>query len=326
MQPASSIGLTRSFRIRDFLDFGQQYGMDYRFHDLPPEADNDEAAVGEMVVARGRIHEVALPSGFRFTGSELDVFQTYSSLSRGHAPLLIVIVLEGRVGLSVGAVSRELCAGDALSLQLRPEFALEATQRAGQRLKTLTLAFDPACLLQAGPDSSTLTSIFKGIRKPVLTWSVPSALLMQLDHCLDVQGVELQRNLILEGLALQVVGQGLPEADSVGQANHSANAREYQRLEAVRQTLEFAPTRDYTLESLAQQAAMSASSLRSKFRSTFGVSVFDYLRRCRLELGRRYLEQGFSVQQAAHRAGYRHATNFATAFRREYGVSPKALR
>lgn len=68
---------------------------------------------------------------------------------------------------------------------------------------------------------------------------------------------------------------------------------------------------------------MSPSGLRSKFRATYGLSVFGYLRKCRLNLAWHYLEQGYSVQQAAHRSGYRHATNFATAFRRQFGVSPK---
>ncbi|MEP1582208.1 MAG: helix-turn-helix domain-containing protein [Marinobacter sp.] len=49
------------------------------------------------------------------------------------------------------------------------------------------------------------------------------------------------------------------------------------------------------------------------------------MRKCRLNLAWHYLEQGYSVQQAAHRSGYRHATNFATAFRRQFGVSPKTV-
>lgn len=67
---------------------------------------------------------------------------------------------------------------------------------------------------------------------------------------------------------------------------------------------------------------MSPSSLRSKFRQRYGCTLFDYLRDCRLALARRYLLEGHSVQQAAWMCGYQHATNFATAFRRHYGISP----
>ena len=71
---------------------------------------------------------------------------------------------------------------------------------------------------------------------------------------------------------------------------------------------------------------MSPSSLRSKFRQRYGCTLFDYLRNCRLALARRYLLEGHSVQQAAWMCGYQHATNFATAFRRHYGISPGDVR
>lgn len=325
MTQVPSASFLRSFRVRDFLDFGNLYGMDYRFHDLPPGSLESDKAYGDTVVARGHIREVALSSGFRFTGSELEVLHAYSSASYGQAPLLIVIVLEGRVSLSVGAVRRELQPGQAVSLQLLPEFALEARQPAKQRLRTLTLAFDPASLLQGGPENAALKSLLRGVHKPVLPWRVPASLLTQLDRCLDLDLPDLQKHLVLEGLALQLVGLGLPESHDIGRTEPAGVSRERQRLEAVRQMLEFAPAEQYTLAGLAKHAAMSASSLRSKFRATYGISVFDYLRRSRLELGKRYIEQGYSIQQAAHRTGYRHATNFATAFRREFGVSPREL-
>ena len=68
---------------------------------------------------------------------------------------------------------------------------------------------------------------------------------------------------------------------------------------------------------------MSPSSLRQKFQHAYGVSVMAYLRRRRMELARQYLEQGWRVQDAAHYVGYRHASNFATAYRHHFGVSPR---
>ncbi|WP_411161707.1 helix-turn-helix domain-containing protein [Chromohalobacter sp. HP20-39] len=37
------------------------------------------------------------------------------------------------------------------------------------------------------------------------------------------------------------------------------------------------------------------------------------------------LREGYSVQYVATRVGYRHASNFATAFKQRYGLSPRAL-
>ena len=101
-----------SFGRQEFLAFGREYGIDYRF----PDIGGHEAPAGDATIARGRIDETLLPSGFRFTHSDLTIFHSYESISLGHAPLLMVIVLEGRVRLSIGAVQRELGSGMAASL------------------------------------------------------------------------------------------------------------------------------------------------------------------------------------------------------------------
>lgn len=309
------------FSMQDFLAFGREYGINYRF----PGINHPEAPAGDLTIARGRIDETPLPSGFRFTYSDLTVLHSYESVSLGHAPLLMVIVLEGQVRLSVGAVQRELHSGMAASLQLRPEYALEAYQAAGQRLKTVVLAFDPGGQIPAQPEQGSLRTLLRGVHDPVVLWEVPPFLMAMLDQSPSVTLPALQRTLVLEGLAMQLTGFGLPEQVQPTGRKNRTSSQQHQRLETVRQLLEFAPTEDYSLAELARRAAMSPSSLRNKFRATYGLSVFGYLRKCRLNLAWHYLEQGYSVQQAAHRSGYRHATNFATAFRRQFGVSPKSV-
>lgn len=322
MQPASSVQPSRSFGVRDFLAFGHHYGIDYRFPSIatPVGADPD------VTVARGNITETALPSGFRFTRSELDIVESYESASLGHAPLLIVVVLEGAVRISVGAVTRELQGGMAISLQLCPEYALQAFQPAGQHLKTLTLAIDPVAMGVKGTASPALNALLRNSQHPLHLWRTPGSLIQSLEQS-EASPLPAQQNqLLLEGLAFQLAAYGLDgEAGAGNTPRQGPMSHEQKRLESVRQQLAFAPTGDYTLEQLAQRAAMSSSGLRAKFRATYGVSVFDYLRQCRLELGRRYLEQDYSVQQAAHGCGYRYASNFATAFRRHFSVSPREL-
>ena len=78
----------------------------------------------------------------------------------------------------------------------------------------------------------------------------------------------------------------------------------------------------YTLEALARLACMSQSTLRTKFRAAYQCSVFEWLHERRMVLARERLAQGLSVQEAARLVGYRHATNFATAFRKRFGVAP----
>jgi AraC-like DNA-binding protein len=67
--------------------------------------------------------------------------------------------------------------------------------------------------------------------------------------------------------------------------------------------------------------------LQRQFRSVYGTTVFEFLRECRLQRARQALERdGITVGQAALLAGYTSAANFATAYRRRFGLAPKLAR
>jgi AraC-like DNA-binding protein len=85
--------------------------------------------------------------------------------------------------------------------------------------------------------------------------------------------------------------------------------------------------RPWTITELAEQAGLTRTSFHAKFFRAFGVGPMDYLRARRLEAAREaLLYQGISVTDAAFQAGYTNPANFATAFRRRFGVAPSSLR
>jgi AraC-like DNA-binding protein len=82
-----------------------------------------------------------------------------------------------------------------------------------------------------------------------------------------------------------------------------------------------------SLEEIARQGGVSVSTLRRLFMAAHGMTVFDYVRRRGLERARFALErQGASVSEAAYIAGYASPANFATAFKRAFGVTPTEIR
>lgn len=57
------------------------------------------------------------------------------------------------------------------------------------------------------------------------------------------------------------------------------------------------------------------------------MTVTDYIRKSALARARQLLKRdGVSVAQAAHASGYSSAANFATAFKREFGMTPREAR
>lgn len=306
-----------TFNQADFERFGQLYDIEFRFPTI-----QDDTSTDDRIVARGEITEHSLASGFRFTFSSLEVLEGYESVSCGHAPLLVLVVLDGIVELTLGSVEHALTPGTAVSLQLHPDYPLQAHQPGQKHLEIVALAFDPrgATLGHVSPSLHGLTTL---PRVPLRRWNVPPALKELLQTYAGNTMTGVQKKLVLEGLALQLAGLGLGGEEHESPDVPVVPVQQRQRLELVRQHLEFTPDHHHTLKELAQMAAMSPSGLRAKFRAMYGVPVFDYLRKCRLRLAKHYLEQGFSVEQSANKVGYTHATNFSTAFRREFGFSPR---
>lgn len=82
-----------------------------------------------------------------------------------------------------------------------------------------------------------------------------------------------------------------------------------------------------TLAALARQVGLSETTLKRGFRQVFGTTVFGYLRERRMERAHALLQNGeATVLEAAARVGYSNPSNFAAAFRRQFGVNPKAFQ
>lgn len=80
----------------------------------------------------------------------------------------------------------------------------------------------------------------------------------------------------------------------------------------------------YTLEELAEQFVISPTVMKKCFKGVYGNSIYAYLKKCRLEIAAQLLSAGDrSIGEIAVSVGYDNPAKFATAFKREYGVSPR---
>jgi len=276
-------------------------------------------------VLHGDVEEMILPSGISLTHSDVRVLQPYETTSRHSSPLYVLVVLEGCVTLTLSGEVYAVRPGMAFSARLSEQQAMSARHDADIALKTLSFGVYPDDARRESLLASLLEQ-WEKLNAPTFVWQVPDFVLAGIQHARQRERSSLSRQLLLEGVMYQLLGHGLHLREQQGTALPGTTGGEHARLEQIRHLLAQSPEQDYTLAQLAARAAMSPSSLRSKFRQAYGCTVFDYLRDCRLGLARRYLLEGHSVQQAAWMSGYQHATNFATAFRRRYGVCPGAVR
>ena len=130
-----------------------------------------------------------------------------------------------------------------------------------------------------------------------------------------------------EAAAIQFVADALTSIRSRSNSEgiQSLAPREFRRIQHVRDRLEASsPDDNITLEALAREAGMSVSTLCRHFKTAFNTTAIAYLADRRMEAARNALQQqGLTITQAAHLAGYSSPANFSTAFRRRYGFSPR---
>jgi AraC-like DNA-binding protein len=87
------------------------------------------------------------------------------------------------------------------------------------------------------------------------------------------------------------------------------------------------PARDWTVESLARELAMSRSAFAARFSELVGEPAMQYVTTWRMHLALAALQDGdATVAQLADRLGYRSEAAFARAFKRVVGLPPGAVR
>lgn len=99
-----------------------------------------------------------------------------------------------------------------------------------------------------------------------------------------------------------------------------------ERMHQARELLDSGAADRWSLADIALELGLHENTLQRRFRQAQGCSVFDYLRQRRLWRARELLRQGASVTQAALDTGYDNPANFATAFKRQFGLSPSQVQ
>lgn len=267
-----------------------------------------------------------------------NVQDLFGLTSRAELPagIKIAMVVEGAARVSYGHQEAKLgpastSAGLVVVMPSPDEFIRHG--RPGGRERTLTLSLTPQWLARHGLGqclSQQQTS------KPQLCHWTPSDNLLQIAWQLFASSSSERsdpiHHLELSGFALSLAAEALTEANTgirFATASTATIGMETpdRRLSRLMGLIDSGWARNATQADLAQHLGMSLSNLQRRFRAHYGETLGYYLRRYYLGIARDALIRNrISVEAAADLAGYTSAPNFATAFRREFGISPRDCR
>lgn len=246
------------------------------------------------------------------------------------------LILEGDIDFELGGRHFALSANrkgkpgpcGQFLLREQPELFVRRSRR-GMHVRKVNITVTLGYLKTIVPDVKSLLHALAGTHMAHAYWEPSAHAIALAEQILHPPGLpgrldRLHLENRVTGLLLESFS-GLAEFGPEDTA--TIHPRDRRRVEAACDYLDARPGDHVTLEEVAREVGASVSTLQRLFHTVHGTSVYDYVRERKLLKARFALEVGdASVSAAAHIAGYTSPANFATAFKRRFGLSPSELR
>lgn len=319
-------------RKRDMTRDIALVGGGYRF--AGPSLAADEA------VLQGEFHMVELRPGLilqRTRVCDLHDMQTSVQLNPG---LKVSLLVEGASEISLGPLDFQLGPRRDNHGRVRNQGVLVAFAepdcfrrqwRRGRREAKVSLTMQPEWLDYGVVDDAEFDGVqaFRSRHLASLPWE-PSPRALSLAHQIVHAPLLSPRlmHLYLECRAVELASEALMLIARLPlPPRPTLSTRDHRRMRELTELIAGGGADGWSLAEFARNAGMSVTTLQRAFRAFSGESLCAYVRGRRLDAARSALERdGISVAQAADVAGYTSAANFATAFRRRFGTTPRTLR
>ena len=82
-----------------------------------------------------------------------------------------------------------------------------------------------------------------------------------------------------------------------------------------------------SIDEIARDILFPVSRLKTGFKSLFGMTVGSYIKAVRMQKAQQLLAKGsLTIDRIAWELGYNHASNFTTAFKNQFGITPKSFQ
>lgn len=320
-------GGNKRIRVRDFM----------RTEGVVIDSQDDRLSLDDTLIEGEFLHRELRRGLCLHVGDVIEerAFTVTSHLKEG---LSCIFFLDGEVGLKIGdrrfafiGDQSGAIKGTAIMSANSESFRRESRRR--QHVRHLVVSVTPEWLnlegLEEVPEDCSLARLVKDhlahhhwtlpprVVELVRQFFMPSALTPAL------------RNLYLEGHAVEIVVEtitAMMQSDRRAPGSCILARQDTIRLLRAKDMIAARLTQPLSVEAIAREAGISASGLQRLFRVSEGKSIFEYVRRLRLERAFVALRAGgVSIQDASIIAGYSSPANFATAFRREFGTTPREV-
>lgn len=284
-------------------------------------------------VLHGDHRMLCLRCGLGVHTSDTTALEDLTTITDQPPGMSLMIFLSGRVKARIGGVDLDIGRHEGepvravmVSRARADRFEREVIK--GERVRHVVVTVTPEWIDDCTFDNEAARQVvadFQSVHVARFEWIASPVLVAIAEQMLHPP--EANENLYLESRALDLLADGFSTlaANRLKCSNQRLAPADMRRLQVIEETI--AANSTLPVEQIAKRSGVSLSTMQRLFRAGHGITVKEYVRARNLLLARRMLErEGASVTQAAFAAGYGNPTNFSTAFKREFGLSPRAVR
>lgn len=296
-----------------------------------------ESAAHSECLLKGKLSFDKLPSGISIHCADIIETQEATSSAEIPAGLSINVLIEGHVDFALGSQRYQIATNEKPMLFVLSTPSPQVFTRflhKGEQTKKLNISLTKSWLVQrcqSREDHETIDKILC-VSTPVSQLNCPIEL-AELAH--KTIASHNQKNLVnqlqLEQHAIEIFNQCFPllmnEALVATQPNNqnllSTPLGSPERYESKIIAL---IDKQLSLNDIATKAGASVSTLQRYFKKHHHMTLAEFIRLKKLERARhQIIIERLSIGEAAYIAGYNHSSNFITAFKKQYGVTPAEL-
>ena len=289
--------------------------------------------------AEGFREIIDLEEGFQVVIGDITCHSEAYLSMKSDASLKFHYRLEGLSGLELSDQLENRIVNYTMGILLHPE-GLEKQEHylAGEHERSVTLICESGFLRQLF--ASVSEKLPQALREYVENGAVTAyrnTLPMKTDMVTagnmilstDLRGA--MRRYYIEARALELLVLSLQsciEAEAnIDNPERGLSQREVDRMHKTRSLLEEQFVNPPTIGELARHIGLNEAKLMHDFKQLFGQTIFDFTQNLRMDEAKRLLETTErSITEVAFDVGYEYSSNFTTAFKRRFGITPSVAR
>ncbi len=304
-------------------------------------------SIGGIYSASNRSIDTLLDGNFKFHHyngglsthvSHVKELQDDSNFVELPAAISFNILFEGSIQISLANEAYQLGPASEESIECsaiiapQPEVLTRHIKK-GMHVRKLNLFVERTWLEARCKNISDHSLIMKLFQRGTtfLSWKASKEMIFLANQLMQVKPSatvtdEIQHELLTMKLLLQCMYDLEPR---IVKKNPISQMEKWQDLNAkqqLKQQVDNLLHNNYTLQEIATTLNMSVSTLQRHFKKRYGLTVNTYLSQRKLEKARKSLIlDDISIGEAAYLAGYAYPSNFITAFKRKFSITPTAL-